>query len=249
MFIMPHVIIGLGIMVYPVLLGLTSIVGVETPAVLTDKAKGRDSDGDRYYKLEYEYRWNDQKYSKNLSVDNAKYSKFKIGDDTRVRFLPGIFRDQTQQLQNPDKSYDGITITSLIFYLFFMLFWNGIVSVFVFILYIAPFLEWWLLRYGSVCIGTIDKKLVEHDSDGDERFVCAYSFIPGKKKPSSYPVLQDNHSRKRKHKKLIERSTTVNRILYRRLEKDDQVCVLYSPAWPSINMALELSDYELDTKK
>ena len=212
--------------------------------MVLEKVTGRDSGGDRYYKIEYEYDWNNKHHTETSGVGKQKYEKLEEGDSVMVRFLPAM-REWTQQLGNPDKTYDYPDWTMVLFYIFVTIFWNTIAGLFFMILYVAPFLNWWLLRFGSTSLGVIEEKYSERDSDGDKKFKFSYVFEPGKKLTASQELTTDRfYSRS---SRALTGEATTSQFTAHKFSKGDPVCVLYSTLWPRINMALELSGYELCT--
>lgn len=129
LFILPHMIVGLCLIIYPFLLGARSFYGVEVPATVADRIKYRDSEGARCYKVEVEYDYAGTQYSEDIGLNREQYSQYRKGDEVFVRFLP-VARAATQEMRRQGNVYEGIPLSTVAFYLFFATFWNGIVGVF-----------------------------------------------------------------------------------------------------------------------
>ncbi|MEZ4537416.1 MAG: DUF3592 domain-containing protein [Cyanobacteriota/Melainabacteria group bacterium] len=92
LFILPHMIVGLCLIIYPFLLGARSFYGVEVPATVADRIKYRDSEGARCYKVEVEYDYAGTQYSEDIGLNREQYSQYRKGDEVFVRFLPAARR-------------------------------------------------------------------------------------------------------------------------------------------------------------
>lgn len=247
LFILPHMIVGLCLIIFPFLLGARSVIGVEVPATVADRIKYRDSEGARCYKLEVEYDYAGTQYSEDIGLNREQYSQYRKGDQVFVRFLP-VARAFTQEIRRQGAAYENIPVSTVAFYLFFATFWNGIVGVFFVVMYVGPFLQWWLLRFGQVATGTVVDKSVDSSGE-DTSYKVTYSFTPGKKTSSASvsSYLTDSSSvqfpSSSRHANIS--TNVVSQMLYNKFNQGDQVTVLYLPAFPKVNMTIEMSEYEV----
>lgn len=245
LFILPHILVGIGLLIYPVLLGARTLYGVEVPATVVDRIKYRDSDGDKHYKLEIEYDYQGKGYFEDIGLNRKQYRNYKVGEKIYVHFLP-LARSYTQEVRAQGTTYEAPEIQTIAFYLFFASFWNCIVGLFFFIMYIAPVIEWWLLRYGRVSTGLVKGKRIDNSGD-NTRYEIEYVFTPGKRASSVSSYLTDHNSVKFQTSTRHSRKglAVVSKHSYDRINNGDKLSVLYLPTFPKINMTLELSEYEL----
>lgn len=241
---LPHMIVGLGLLVYPLLMGMAAISGEEVKAIVSDKVSYRDSDGDKRYKLEVDYIYANKDCYEKFQVDREKFALIKRGETVYVRFLPAA-REWTQQVRQDGTVYDVPSLSTVAFFVFFALFWNAIVSVFFVVLYVAPVLNWWLLRYGVPAPAQMVGKSIDSTSDDGDRYRVEYSFTQGKKQASISSQLTVEPFKPGKSKNAVTSSTLTGRNLWESLNPGDKLCVLYLPAYPKVNLCLELSEYEL----
>ncbi len=229
LFILPHVIIGICLIVYPFLMLITNVYGTELKATVTDKVSYRDSEGDRAFKVAYKYTWNNKEQEEESGLNRREFKQYNVGDPINVRFF-ALAPDYTRTIRPVRGEYAQPDLATVAFYAFFALFWNGILSVFVLLLYIVPAVNWYLLRFGSVCEGVIVDKKTDRDDDG-KRYFVEYAFRPGRK---AQLTSSDQRS-----------TTSTDAIMWDTYSVGDPVCVLYSRTWPKAHLVFEFSGNEL----
>lgn len=237
LFILPHVLVAIGLMVYPLLLGASAVCGVETPAILLEKNTGKDSDGGRYYRLTIDYEWQKEPFTETMHASRAKYKKLSVGDRLFVRFLPA-FRTLTQDVRRPEAPYEPPAIATVVFYILGTIFWNAIVGLFFLALYVVPFLNWWMLRYGRACTGEIKRLSVEPRGEDGDLYRVEFVYTPGKRKSTLSSRLVEQSYQIRESRHSIRSSVVVSKQTFSRLSEGDRLSLLYLPICPKINLPL-----------
>lgn len=221
----------------------STIYGTEVKGIVTDKHSHVDSEDGRIYNIEIEYKFNDENCDEKLTISKQEYKQYEVGSSVDVRFLPAL-RGITQSVKPAGEgAYKSIDLATVGFYIFFAVFWNALLSVFVLILYVAPVVNWWLLRYGAVCPGRIQHKSSHSDSDSTT-YKIDYVYAPGKKSPTTFEQ-GVQFSSGTPGKTQVTSSTSVAHSVWLRQKEGQDICVLYSPRWPSIHCVYEFSDCEI----
>lgn len=246
LFILPHVIIGIGLIIYPIVMLVSTICGTEVKGVVTDKHSHVDSEDGRIYNIEIDYKYNNEDFDEKLSVSKKEYKQFEVGNAVDVRFLPAL-RGMTQCVKpSGEGNYKTADLGTICFFIFFATFWNAIVSVFVMILYVAPLVNWWLFRFGAVCPGVVLHKSSNSDSDGTT-YHADYTYAPGKKAPLSLERGSTICEGGMAGKNQVKTTGAVPSDIWQHLIEGQDICVLYSPRWPKVHCVYEFSDCELKT--
>jgi hypothetical protein len=156
LFIMPHMCVGVAMAGRLILTVLAAVYGKNLVAKVTDTHTSRGSKGGTTYHVAYTYSVEGREYSDTDTVRAGTYEALRNpkilegrAATVRVRYLgsgPLHFHVLTQ---------DGSAWGAVGFLLFFVLFWNGLLSVFVYVLWVAPIRQRSLIRNGEVTAGTI----------------------------------------------------------------------------------------------
>jgi len=174
LFILPHMIIGLGLLFTVPLTIAEMFFGQVTQGQIIKKwtTSGKKTN----YHIKYEYDVNGVHRSGERSCSQSEYDA--IADPSRTQPPPSIeIRGLNiagryfHEAMLPDESRWG----KIGFFMFFALFWNGVLSVFVYILWIAPWREKRLYRWGTPVPGRIYGK---HTRSGKSTsYYLDYEFI------------------------------------------------------------------------
>lgn len=237
LFILPHVLVAIGLIVYPVLLGAAAVCGVETPAVLLEKNTGRDSDGDEYHRIKIDYTWQSEHYIETMHVSRVRYDRLAAGERLFVRFLPA-FRTITQDIRTPGAPYEPPTVAAVSVYIIGTVLWIAIVGLFFLALYIVPFLNWWVLRYGRACTGEIKQLRVETKEEDGDIYRVDFVYTPGKRKSTLSSRLVEESYQPRDSRHSIRSSVVVSKETFLELAEGDRLSLLYLPLWPKVNVPL-----------
>src|SRR6267142_479197 len=177
LFILPHMIVGVG-MVFMVPL---TIVKVFFGSVSDGRivSKWTTSDEGTYYHIKYEYDAHGVHHGGERTCSGSEYDA--IGDPRRAQPPPpiqirSIFvlgRDFHEALLPGESG-----LRSIGFFLIFALFWNAVLSLFVYFLWIAPWRTRQLYRWGAPVPGRILSKRIS--SGEDTTYYLDYEFIQPK---------------------------------------------------------------------
>lgn len=171
LFLLPFVLIGMGLVGGVFSSTGLLLIGRTTTGYITHRASVSGDDGDSY-SVDYTYRVDGKEYKGRDSVEQEVYDNSNIGWSTSVKyfpFAPGIYSIALL----PDRT----EIDALESLLFFALFWNGILSVFVFFFWIKPMLYRSVYRRGKVAVATILNKRTT-PSHNPTTYTLDYEFQP-----------------------------------------------------------------------
>ena len=179
-FIFPHTLVGLaGLFVVPFLF-CWAIAGQIVHGELVDKRSGTHTVGKsdtravRYWDSVYVYTFQGKEYRKSVDVDQTKFDALPI-DSSAIAALhqPIDLRvlgiGKLHHADRADKSPWGTVRSALLF----VAFWNAIVSVFVYVAWVAPYRERKLVVIGLARPGTI-LSITDGGSEGRTR--AGYEF-------------------------------------------------------------------------
>lgn len=224
-FIIPHTLVGIGLIVYVLFLAAMTLAGEEVTGRVVSAREGTDDDGDPTYVLEYTYRADGGEYRGSSSVSRETFRRVSDGGVVRVVTFPpapGI---------GAGIAGDTANGRNLLFLTLFALFWNGILSVFVWQSWVAPAIHRRLYRVGTPSTGTVTAKKVVSGEDSVTHTV-RYRFPLGG--DASAPGM-------------AEGKMAVRDAEYGLLREGDEVTVLYLPRRPSASTLYRFGEYEVVT--
>lgn len=222
-FIMPHTLVGIGMIAYALFLAAMLLFGEEVPGRVVDSHQGTDDDGDPAYTLVYTYRVGGTEYRGSSSVSRETFTRVSDGGVVRVVAFPLTPGVGSSIAGEPGGG--GI----LLFVVVFAVFWNSILSVFLWQIYVLPHLHRQLFRSGSPVTGTVTKKEVARRK-GRESHVVHYQYAAGGE--TSAPSLMSG--------KMV-----VPKEEFGRLAEGDQLTVLYAPRRPSRSLLYRCGEYDV----
>src|SRR4051812_43889997 len=123
LFILPHILIGIGSIMF--LIGETGVLafGTSTPATVTRQEMRTSRKRNKSYYVHYSYVANGQSYDDHVSVGAERYAEMKPGTTLAVKsFHIGTWR--TSVVADPL----GLALKSLGLLFLWTAFWNGILS-------------------------------------------------------------------------------------------------------------------------
>ena len=253
-FILPHTIIGIGLLAYPILEFGTQYFGTETRVTVIDKSSSRDSEGDRHYKVEYLMPSDSEAGNKReIGVKRRIYKRLKVGDSLDIKSLPETKNLVSHVKLATDANYESPSINQIGFYMMFMLFWNFCMVAAYIPLYVLPFINWCLLRFGDVVEGEVTS-LDRTEKDDTTCYSIEYSFAPEFQKGRTKPRKSQKKIGRKSTSSSLDLSSTkntkkgsqeVDAETWSRFKVGDPVCILYSKRHPQLNRAFEFSHLEL----
>jgi hypothetical protein len=177
LFILPHTIIGIGLLcMIPLTFAKVFLGDVHQGRIVrTWTSSGDDSTN---YHLGYEYDADGVHRSGDRTCSRSKYNA--IGDPRRTQLPIDVYSLNVLGWHTREALLPGESRWKRVgFYLLMALFWNGVVSVFVYMLWIAPWRVKQLYRWGLAVPGRIISK---RTSSSDDSTTCYldYEFIQPK---------------------------------------------------------------------
>src|SRR5208337_2716532 len=155
-FIMPHMLVGVVVAALFTLTVATALIGTDTKGTVLSTHKSRSRKGGRTYSVEYRYYAGWRAFTNSDSVSWQLYEQIAApqkleGQPALVKvryFVAGPLHHHVLTEEHSAWSEAG-------FLLLFTLFWNGILSIFVYLAWIQPLRRRWLIRHGQAVPGQI----------------------------------------------------------------------------------------------
>jgi hypothetical protein len=225
-FIIPHTLVGIGILL--VFLGKLALgtVGTKTEANIVaktishSKKSSRRSHSNTSYNVKFAFVHDRQSYEGQSNVGETTYGSLPEQGRIPIVYLP-IAPKFFADYQDPESAFPSNTWPML----GFALFWNAIVGVFFYVAYIGPWREKQLIVQGGEADGKVLSKSFTRGYKGGTRYEITYS----------YTVLGATY----------KGSASVNAALYEATPEGAPLSVAYDLAKPQRSMAVELSDWEV----
>jgi hypothetical protein len=155
LFILPHMCVGVGLVGMFLLTVLVVAFGTDTSAVVTEAHTGKTSKGRTSYHITYRYRIGEREHTKSDSVAVSTYAA--VSDPGKIE--EGVAKVRMRYIELGSLHYhllvEGDFAWKPFSLLFAVLFWNGIVSIFVYAAWVAPIRNRWLVRHGAATVGKI----------------------------------------------------------------------------------------------
>lgn len=159
LFLLPHVCIGAGLLLFLPFVIVWAGFGVQVTGHVVDGHISRSSKGSVSYKLDFVYDLNGVAYQDSQSVGQQAYHQLRPAPRNDMAPMPvTILHFNIGPLR-----YAGILDArsrASVFWraFFFALFWNAIVSLFVWLLWIVPQRKKWLFTHGQATLAAISTK-------------------------------------------------------------------------------------------
>ena len=225
-FTLPHTLIGIGAFGYWCLLLLWALFASEIPGVVTGSDVQSSRKGGNTYTLRYQFQVGDEIKSGSSSVSRATYDRIRAMDVAKppvtVRYF-GIDGFAHHQLR---EGRSGIW-AGFGFLTIWMLFWNSMMGVFVYGIWIQPWRVRLLYKYGDVTGGLLVGK--RSRSGKSTTYYVSYTF--------KHPLSGET----------VEGETQVrNRAAWEKAWEAQPVTVLYSFNKPRRSTVYEYGGYRVE---
>ena len=222
-FILPHTLVGFGAIIYLLFLSLWALVGTDIPGVVTDTEITHSSKGNTYHTLKYQYQIGGQTKSGSGNVSATVYERFQVRDVPRPPVTVRYFA--LGPLEHAKLHESGRLWGEVGMLLLWAAFWNGILSVFLYEVWIKPIRRRLLYRHGHPTDGTVLGKRTKPGKT--PRYYITYSFL--------HPDTGD----------LRNAETEVLVADYDRAKINQPVTVLYAPGHPQRSTLYEFGGYHV----
>ncbi|MFL5341449.1 MAG: DUF3592 domain-containing protein [Gemmataceae bacterium] len=225
LFITPHCIVGIGLIFNVLYIPLVLLFGTDLPGRVTDH-KTYQSKGTTHYQVTYSYPVNEIDYIRVLDVNSEQYASLEVGQPFPVRVLPAWPRMHPQPL-GPDNPWRNMTGMLLLVF-----FWNGILSIFVWLAWVAPWRLRQLVKYGSAVTGHVFAKETRRGK-GTTYFVRYNYVVPPEESADPFVKGQSCEGRM---------DVTIED--FKAAEEGQAVTVLYDPRKPKRSLIYDFAEYE-----
>ena len=226
LFMLPHTIIGLGMLASALYLPLLIVFGTDAPGKIDDLTLSSHR-GKISYNVRYSYVVNGVAHPNAFTVSEEEFAGLREGQPCPVRILPILPKTlpQPRGMREAWKAELG--------FLAIAAFWNGCLSVFIWITWIAPWRAKQLVKWGEPVPGTI---LSKHEIRGKG---TSYKI-------SYYFTAHISHAADgfEIYARSLSGSMDVSKSDYDAAYEGQPVTVLMSPARPSRSIVYEYSEYE-----
>ena len=220
LFILPHILVGIGVFLLVVSKLAMGIVGSRADASIIGRTATPSSKGGTSYHVQFTFIANRERYEGKSQMNQSAFNELPEQGRLPIVYLsfaPRYFAEYVP----PGKTFPSNTWMLLAF----ALFWNAIVSLFAYPFYIAPWREKRLIKYGSEAGGKVLAKRLTRGSKGGTRCNIDYT----------YEVLGTKYKGK----------TQVSQRLYDATPEGAPLSVVYDPVRPKRSGAVELSEWEV----
>lgn len=171
-FIMPHMLIGIGALGYLAFLLLWLALGTDIPAVVTGRDISHSSKGGTRYHLKYQFQVDGQTKSVRTSVSYDLYELYQFHNQSNPPVTVHYFA--IGPLQHSALRESGSLWSELGFLSLWAGFWNTVMSVFLYQIWIKPLRGRYLYRYGQAASGTVLNK--RKRTGKSTTYYVSYSF-------------------------------------------------------------------------
>jgi len=218
LFLLPHTLVGFGLLLTVPSRILVAAAGSDVNGIVDEVTHGVSSKGRPYTTVHYHYEFNGSIHKETYSPDNddsdiprwsdAVHGK-AMGVGSRVLFLP-------------DKSHP---VRQTIMFAVAAIFWNGLMSIFLYASWYVPLRETWIAKFGTATEGTIRSKRIR------------------KGKSNTYHV---GYEFKSSTGETINGEQTTTRVLHDSATEGQPVTVLYLPDKPKRSLAVEYCSLKVE---
>ena len=219
---MPHTLVGIGATGYLLFLFLWALIGSDIPGVVTDTEITHSSKSGDHFILKYQYQVGAETKSGSGSVSQTVYERFKSRELTNitVRYF-SLGPQEHAALHESQKRWSSVGMTLL-----WVAFWDSVLSVFLYQLWIKPLRRRQLYKHGATTDGTVLNKRAK--TGKNSTYYISYTFAD----PTTG--------------QLITAETEVLVADYDRARISKPVTVLYAPANPKRSTIYEFGGYYVD---
>jgi hypothetical protein len=216
LFIMPHICAGVILLLSAPAHLFVSRFGTPVTAIVDRIQSTPTRKGGLMYDIYYYYLLDGRRYDERASVGQGTYNQTRVGDRHKGR-ASGLWGHAL--FVGPAEWEE----TGPLGMLGFALFWNGILSVFVYVLWVVPLRERWIVRVGQPALGIVTGRR-ERSGRGGKTYLLTYAFIT----PEGLEYTG---------------KCSVTNWVYQTAMDGSALIVLYDPRRPRWNLAYEYCDF------
>jgi hypothetical protein len=215
-FILPHTLIGMGMLLsIPVHLYVSNF-GTPVTATIDQASSRPNSKGRMVSEVAYHYVLDGHRYDEATSLDSKTLARMHQGDHLEGR--ASAFMGKALFVGPEWQHMGALGLLGM------ALFWNGILSVFLYGVWYVPLRDRWIVRSGEPAIATITGR--KEVRGKGTRYILSYAFTL----PDGEPFTG---------------KCDVPHPAYQQIADGTPVTVLYNPRRPRSNLAYEFCDFEI----
>ena len=220
LFILPHVIIGIGVALVMLSKLLLVLIGTATPGTVESRTFSKGRKGRYTYHVHYSFRTDNSIHRGKTQIDSDVYDVLGERASVQVLYL-GLAPDYISDILEPGESLPPNTWKAIIFGGF----WNAILSPFVYLLYIKPWRRKRLVKTGEAGTGKVVARRIDRGPKGSPQSVVEYEYL----------ALGQSY----RGKEMTDESC------YHAFPNGRKLSVIYDPNKPSRSVALDLCEWEI----
>ncbi len=220
LFVLPHVMVGIGMALVVLSKLLLVLIGTATLGTMESKTFSKDRKGRCSYHVHYSFRTDNSVHRGKTHIDSDFYDVLAERASVQVLYL-GLAPEYISDILQPGKSLPPNTWKAIIF----AGFWNAVVSLFVYLLYIRPWRRKRLVKTGAAGTGKVVARRIDRGAKGTPQFVVEYEYL----------ALGQSY----RGEEMTDES------LYNAFPNGRRLSVIYDPKKPSRSVALDLCEWEI----
>ena len=228
LFILPHTIVGIGFIGAGLFGFVVWLFGTDVSGHITELKTSRGKRGETYY-VHYAYAVDGIDYPGRLEVSSDIFRGLEVGQPYPVRVV-GPVPTWMPQPRGPGSSAANVLALP-----FFALLWNGILSLFLWMAWVAPWRLWSLMRHGLPTTGIIIGAETRRGGKGSVTYVVRYRYEASPEEEGGLILTSPE---------TFERSMTVARADFAQAAVGQLVTVIYHPKKPKRSLIYEFAEYE-----
>lgn len=227
LFILPHTIVGVVMLVLAVaqtlLWAAIALFGTELQARV-EKTTSHRAKSSMTYRLHYSYTIDGVEHTYEVDINQAEHAALKKGQPLTVRHYPGVpHYGHWPQVESHSP------LVQVFFFWGFALFWNGVLSIFLWMAWIVPWQQWRIVRYGEATTGIIREVTKTHGKSGmSYKFRYEFACLPSDSAEG-----------------VVSGTVSSSQAAAASLNVGDLVTVLYDPRRPKRNLLYAVADFEV----
>jgi hypothetical protein len=220
LFILPHTLVGIGVILIFLSKVSLGLFGTKVEARLVEKTTSLGTKGRTSYQVRFSFAANHERSEGSSQVPRSAYDALPEQGRVPIIYLsvaPQYFSDYLA----PNETFPAGTWALL----GFALFWNAVVGVFVYAIYIGPWLRKRLVIFGSEAEGKVTTKHIRSGSKGGLIYEIRYNYeVQGEtfsgKESTMKPLFDTSH-------------------------EGDSISVTFDPKKPKRALAVAFSEWEV----
>lgn len=220
LFVLPHVIVGIGMALVMLSKLLLVLIGTATLGTVESRTFSKERKGRYSYHVHYSFRTDNSIHRGKTQIDCDSYDVLPERASVQVLYL-GLAPEYISDILQPGKSLPPTTWKAILF----AGFWNALLFPFVYLLYIMPWRRKRLVKTGAAGTGKVVARRIDRAPKGSPQYVVEYEYL----------ALGQSY----RGEEMTDES------LYNAFPDGRKLSVIYDPKKPSRSVALDLCEWEI----